>query len=787
MECMQNGFVQGELLDGRYRTVSPLNHGSFGMVFKAIDTWTSEPVAIKCLTKPGVVNACPNDMAVDDLSEELSIHRKIGSHPNIVNLLHSFETESHIYLVLEFCSNGDLYEAIRVGRGPLETEHVRSFMLQLVSAIKYLHARGIYHRDIKPENIFLCQDGSMKLGDFGLATLDDCSFEAAVGSDRYMAPEQYDPPSTGYDPAKADVWSIGICLLNVLFSRNPFATPTYSDPLFADFAKDRQSIFDVFPNMSQDTFEILTHALSLDPTRRSLDAVEDSLRAALTFTTDDEILDEFCIDENVGLAATAYREPLRTPSIASPQVETNGPFPWAKALAMNPQHLARRLSAISNSDDDDDDDDLFDTSRVNDKSECDSVATSFVDSGLGASVNSLSTPFSRSSPLDVPGMASASLPSGGLTFSSMYSANQPLSKSWSDLWDEEEEEEEEKVANVVAPINLVDSNPAVSSNVTPVESTALTLEMQSKLSFHELADSHDMYEDNDGTATPIGRKQESVCEDTGFIFEDCNSTPTPKHVKPVSIPKPKNSIADEDSGISNNSQDWEVHGAPNARSPPTGKSRKEVLDKWAALGDKRRGQTAHGKRNQRKAEENGKSVPRPRAHSFKRPATHHGVHTFEATHEKDNKKEWENSKDWRQHTPEHPMARVCNISVQVNNHNTPPVRHEETKQLSKGFFGLGSGSGFVNIAGSLGFGHWASSAKPSSSIDSANAYSAYGLKSTRSTKSGSIFQRTRDHRREATGRKGMPKDPLNMGLSWVCRDQDKPSPYKGHPFGAHRL
>ena len=67
------------------------------------------------------------DFAVDDKSEELNCHRRLDSHPNLVNLLDSFETDAHLYLVLEFCARGDLYEAIRTGCGPLETEHVRDY------------------------------------------------------------------------------------------------------------------------------------------------------------------------------------------------------------------------------------------------------------------------------------------------------------------------------------------------------------------------------------------------------------------------------------------------------------------------------------------------------------------------------------------------------------------------------------------------------------------------------------------------------------------------------------
>ncbi|RJE17343.1 serine threonine protein kinase, partial [Aspergillus sclerotialis] len=242
------------------------------MVFLAEDTLTRQNVAIKCLTKPSVTAKSTQVPTTDEGTEEFACHAILRHHDHLVNLVHHFETDAHTYLVLEYCSQGDLYEAIRLNRGPVQTEHVRRFMLQLISAVQHMHANGLFHRDIKPENIFLTQDGSVKLGDFGLATKSLWSYESCVGSDRYMAPEQYDPAGAGYSPAKADIWSIGICLLNVLFARNPFVTPTESDILFADYRRDRQSLFDIFPSMSQDTFEILSVAMALDPAKRDLGA-----------------------------------------------------------------------------------------------------------------------------------------------------------------------------------------------------------------------------------------------------------------------------------------------------------------------------------------------------------------------------------------------------------------------------------------------------------------------------------------------------------------------------------
>jgi len=448
MECLRNNFHSGAVLGGRYQTLAPLNHGSFGMVFKALDLKTQRSVAIKCLTKKSAAGPYEMEFAVDDQSEELVLHRRLGTHPNIVNLLDSFETDSHVYIVLEFCQRGDLYEAIRIDHGPLETEHVRRFMLELVDAVAYSHSKGIYHRDIKPENIFLTQSGSMKLGDFGLATTDKWTYENAVGSDRYMSPEQYDSAGAGYSPAQADIWAIGVCLLNILFGRNPFTTPTESDPLFLDFSRDKQSLFDVFPSMSQDTYEVIVECMNLDPRKRSLEGARDALNRVVSFTTLDEALDDFCsMDRQV--VACSDREPLRTPSIQSPQVDT-GAFPWARALQASPQKAQRTLSVIP--DDESYTEDLFSKSSMprdwmSGTEQTPSMSSVF-DSNLGISMESLRL---GALPIMAPRASARIAPTAGSlpinmikprnqpAMSLVFGRNEPVSKSWSDMWDEDEE------------------------------------------------------------------------------------------------------------------------------------------------------------------------------------------------------------------------------------------------------------------------------------------------------------------------------------------------------------
>ncbi|KAL8829476.1 MAG: hypothetical protein Q9170_006148 [Blastenia crenularia] len=556
MECMRNRFVEGMVLDGRFETISPLNNGSFGMVFLAKDRQTGESVAIKCLSRTSTSDQQSLPVS-EDHTVELACHHRLGRHPSIVSLIHSFETEAHIYLVLEFCSMGDLYEAINIGRGPLETENVREFMLQLVNAVDFMHSKGIYHRDIKPENIFLAQDGSMKLGDFGLATIDSWSYESSVGSDRYMAPEQYDGAESGYSPAKADIWAIGICLLNVLFSKNPFVTPTESDKLYADFARDNQSLFDVFANMSQDTFEVLAHCLVIDPTKRSLSDLREKLERVITFTTDEEALDDFCNEEREVVPPTANREPLRTPSIQSPQVD-QGSFPWAKALQMSPQRQSRQLSAIP--DTESYTESLFPASERDRQSwysmAQNSSLTSGLDSVMEASVKSMvchqpaprNPP--RSSPVSDTGSSpvhsSKPLPALSSIFGKKHGS---VSKSWTDMWDEDEEDEfveaEEALNKRREHNSRTWSLESINEDLT-VRRTALSDIKASSII-------------NSRNNSPHAKKLSDILDDhEDFVFEDGAA---PLSTTPRYSPPSKRTI-----------------------SPP----RRRIMDKWAALGNRRR-------------------------------------------------------------------------------------------------------------------------------------------------------------------------------------------------------
>ena len=590
MAGINSPYTTGIILNDRYKPLSPLNHGSFGTVSMAKDTKTGEIVALKCLVKPCISLGRDSGIQVDDRSEELKIHSRIRSHSNIVNLFDSFETETHSYLVLEYCSQGDLYEAIRQDKGPKQTDHVRSFLYQLISAVEALHEKSIFHRDIKPENIFLMENGDMKLGDFGLATTDVWSCDIAVGSDRYMAPEQFDPQGHGISTAKADIWSIGICLLNILFARNPFGEPAMSDPLFADFARDRQSLFDVFPNMSQDTYEVLIHSLALDPEKRSLASMKDALARVISFTTDDVGLDEFCTENREVVQPTANREPLRTPSFASPAMEPGKGFPWAQALHMSTPKIGRNLSVVP--DNESQSEELFPESeeycndwynKVNTQS-----SESVADSGLGLSIPSIGNGYSgsinsSSKPMPIAGSVPISTGRVSSSLASIFGKKKGFeSKSWSDMWEEEEEERAE-LARLTA-------KQAVRSRVSQLST----------------CDS-----ESEGRSTPRAPFAEVKNEASR------SKTSTSK--------------------LASNTERQDFAPVPKY-SPP---SKRSIVDKWQALGEKRRNPATSAKDIVQE------SAKRRFSPSNWRRNFNHYRHNQKVDHGVWQKQEWSRSTDWR--------------------------------------------------------------------------------------------------------------------------------------------
>jgi len=393
-------FRKGKLINGRYEVQSKLSAGSYGTILLARDTRAEMDVALKCTRRESSEMSSASDKNANKgessnletrLLEKLrkaSIHElsKHAGRKHIVRYFDSFHTQALAFAVMEHCNLGDLYEAITTSSLPKDCETIRELVLQLIDAVEFCHLAGVYHRDIKPENIFITASPPnlqssvnavkpmVKLGDFGLATTDTWSFEVGTGSDRYQAPEQYDLTNTeGYSPAKADIWALGITILNIVFGRNPWKTPSATDDfIFADFHRDPLSLCDVFPTMSNDLFTVLSLALCIDPSKRDLDLLRNAVVDLHSWTTDEEIMEsiftmddgEMVLVQQAGSVVPSLspslrtpsemilgqREPLRTPSIVESFRSTSGGDKGrssSRTKVKSPPRATRKVSELS--------------------------------------------------------------------------------------------------------------------------------------------------------------------------------------------------------------------------------------------------------------------------------------------------------------------------------------------------------------------------------------------------------------------------------------------------------
>ncbi|XP_056881366.1 serine/threonine-protein kinase ULK3 isoform X1 [Takifugu flavidus] len=236
-----------------------LGSGTYATVYKAYRKGDSrEVVAVKVVAKKTL-----NKASTENLLTEIEILKSIR-HPHIVQLKDFQWDADNIYLILEWCSGGDLSRFIR-SRRMLPEKVARRFLQQMACALQFLHERNISHLDLKPQNILLC--GSvLKLADFGFAQYMSPWDEHSVlrGSPLYMAPEmvcrrQYD--------SRVDLWSVGVILYEALFGRAPFASKSFAE-LEEKIRSDQAVELPPGSRVSQDCRDLLLRLLERRPDAR---------------------------------------------------------------------------------------------------------------------------------------------------------------------------------------------------------------------------------------------------------------------------------------------------------------------------------------------------------------------------------------------------------------------------------------------------------------------------------------------------------------------------------------
>ncbi|XP_019912022.2 serine/threonine-protein kinase ULK3 isoform X2 [Esox lucius] len=254
---MASSFAPPKLAD--FILTERLGSGTYATVYKAYRKGdTREVVAVKVVGKKSL-----NKASMENLLTEIEILKTIR-HPHIVQLKDFQWDNENIYLILEWCSGGDLSNFIR-SRRLLPERVARRFLQQIACALQFLHNHNISHLDLKPQNILL--SGSiLKLADFGFASYMSPWDEQSVlrGSPLYMAPEmvcrrQYD--------SRVDLWSVGVILYETLFGRTPFASRSYAE-LEEKIRSDKPIELPAGARVSRNCRDLLLRLLERDPDTR---------------------------------------------------------------------------------------------------------------------------------------------------------------------------------------------------------------------------------------------------------------------------------------------------------------------------------------------------------------------------------------------------------------------------------------------------------------------------------------------------------------------------------------
>ncbi|OQS01896.1 kinase [Thraustotheca clavata] len=257
---MQNYTIQKNIATVRNGAVLLCQHNT-----------TGRPVVIKRIKRDRFIEAI--------IAKEVHAYKTLQTTSqdaigvaNVAQLLDTFDDKKYCHLVLQHYAMGDLYNALKaMPQQRCTAEVAKNYFSQIALGLYHIHRHNIAHRDLSLENIFIDTNGTLKIGDFGLAIRVPMTVKCVVGKAYYMPAEIYDT-RVGYDVSKVDVWSLGI-LLWMLLTGVPLVEKAAADDAVFDFLSrsgirsliDAWGLTSVIPD---DAISMLELLLVIDPARR---------------------------------------------------------------------------------------------------------------------------------------------------------------------------------------------------------------------------------------------------------------------------------------------------------------------------------------------------------------------------------------------------------------------------------------------------------------------------------------------------------------------------------------
>lgn len=260
----------GQLIDERYRVVARIGHGGMAEVYEANDIVNKNTVAIKLIRD----DVAKNPMNLKRFENEANLAACL-SHPNIVGVYYHGYVDGRPYIANEYIKGQNLSDALDF-RGFLPVSEAVDYLIQLTSGLYYMHQHNIVHRDVKPANIYLMPDGTIKIGDFGIAQengLDDGLTQAneIVGSVNYLAPEI---SRGGKASPSSDIYAAGVTLFELITGHCPFEKDKAVNVAVAHIKEKFPSPTKYIPSCPKEVEKIIFKATKKNPKDRYKTAKE---------------------------------------------------------------------------------------------------------------------------------------------------------------------------------------------------------------------------------------------------------------------------------------------------------------------------------------------------------------------------------------------------------------------------------------------------------------------------------------------------------------------------------
>ncbi|KAL0953478.1 hypothetical protein HGRIS_004708 [Hohenbuehelia grisea] len=258
-----------------FELIKEIGGGGFSTVYRAVNLEEQRTAACKHI----LISEQTTDKERKTIDKEMKIHAALKHlhvlefyNAVVVELQYKHKYVPGIYMLLEFAAGGDLFDKIAPDVG-VGDDVAHYYFNQLVAGMDFIHAQGVCHRDLKPENLLLDAAGTLKISDFGLASvykLKDTGktrmLTERCGSLPYVAPElNTDSP---YAAEPIDVWGVGVILFTLLAGNTPWDEPTIKSPEFVRYVSGQ--IFGDAPwnRLNENALSLIRGMLTIDPSRR---------------------------------------------------------------------------------------------------------------------------------------------------------------------------------------------------------------------------------------------------------------------------------------------------------------------------------------------------------------------------------------------------------------------------------------------------------------------------------------------------------------------------------------